>query len=224
MPGIFGNIFKVNWIRTVIFNFKYFRFRDAARFPVLLFGRFDIHALKGEVILKGPVTKGRVRIGAVTVGIFEKRSSTVLNIYGTLQFDGPANIGGGSSISIGKGATLRLGANFKVTAKSSIVATGAKSVEFGADCLLSWDILVMNTDFHKIMDKTSGEVINPPQDVKIGNKVWIGCQVTILKGAVITDNAVIAAGSVVSGTLDQEHSIYAGLPAKKIRNDIYWKG
>lgn len=35
--------------------------------------------------------------------------------------------------------------------------------------------------------------------IEIGNNVWIGANVTILKDTVIGDNAVIAAGSVVKG-------------------------
>ncbi len=37
------------------------------------------------------------------------------------------------------------------------------------------------------------------KDVKIGNHVWIGANVTILAGSIIGDNCVIAAGTVVKG-------------------------
>lgn len=50
----------------------------------------------------------------------------------------------------------------------------------------------------------------------IGNDVWIGYGATIMSGVNIGDGCIIAAGSVV--TKDTEpYSIYAGVPAKKIK-------
>lgn len=51
----------------------------------------------------------------------------------------------------------------------------------------------------------------------IGNDVWIGYGAIIMSGVKINDGSIIAAGSVV--THDTEpYSIYAGVPAKKIKN------
>ena len=53
--------------------------------------------------------------------------------------------------------------------------------------------------------------------ITIGHDVWIGDNVTILPGVKIGNGACIGAGSVVSK--DVEHyAIYAGVPAKKIKN------
>jgi carbonic anhydrase/acetyltransferase-like protein (isoleucine patch superfamily) len=53
--------------------------------------------------------------------------------------------------------------------------------------------------------------------VRIGNNVWIGFRCIILPGATIENRVLIGAGSVVSGVLKSD-SIYAGDPAKFIRN------
>jgi maltose O-acetyltransferase len=51
--------------------------------------------------------------------------------------------------------------------------------------------------------------------VKIGDNVWIGHDVTIMKGVTIGENSIIATGSIV--TKDVPHnSIAAGNPAKVI--------
>lgn len=52
---------------------------------------------------------------------------------------------------------------------------------------------------------------------KIGNDVWVGYGVTIMQGVVVNDGAVIAAGSIVTKEVEA-YSIYAGNPAKKIKN------
>ena len=49
----------------------------------------------------------------------------------------------------------------------------------------------------------------------IGDDVWLGANVVVLDGANIGQGCVIAAGSVVRGTLEP-YSIYAGTPAKRV--------
>ncbi len=51
--------------------------------------------------------------------------------------------------------------------------------------------------------------------IKIGNNVFIGCNVTILPGVEIKDNVIIAAGSIVTKDV-KENTVVAGNPAKVI--------
>lgn len=51
----------------------------------------------------------------------------------------------------------------------------------------------------------------------IGNDVWIGYGAIIMSGVKIADGCIIAAGSVVTHDT-VPYSIYAGVPAKKIKN------
>lgn len=53
--------------------------------------------------------------------------------------------------------------------------------------------------------------------VKIGKRVWVGARAVILPGAVIDDDVVIAAGAVVAGTCES-YGVYAGVPARRIRD------
>lgn len=54
-------------------------------------------------------------------------------------------------------------------------------------------------------------------DVIIQDGVWISSNVTILKGVTVGEGAVIAAGAVVTKDVEP-YTIYAGIPAKKIKN------
>ncbi len=59
------------------------------------------------------------------------------------------------------------------------------------------------------------EKTSKPQSVTIGDDVWIGANVTLLKRACIGRGAIVAAGSVVTMSVPP-YSIYAGVPAKFI--------
>lgn len=54
------------------------------------------------------------------------------------------------------------------------------------------------------------------EDVTIGNNVWIGGRVIILKGVAIGDNSVVGAGSIVTRDVPP-NSIVAGNPARVIK-------
>jgi acetyltransferase-like isoleucine patch superfamily enzyme len=51
---------------------------------------------------------------------------------------------------------------------------------------------------------------------KSGDRVWIGANVTILKGVTIGNDAVVGAGSVVTKDIP-EKAIAVGVPAKVIK-------
>jgi acetyltransferase-like isoleucine patch superfamily enzyme len=53
--------------------------------------------------------------------------------------------------------------------------------------------------------------------IRIGEDVWLGCGVRILDGVSIGTGCVVAAGSVVTKSLD-DFSVAAGVPAKVIKS------
>ena len=56
-----------------------------------------------------------------------------------------------------------------------------------------------------------------PAPIIIGNNVWIGASVTVVPGVTIGDNAIIAAGAVVTKDVEA-NTIVGGVPAKVIRS------
>lgn len=58
-----------------------------------------------------------------------------------------------------------------------------------------------------------------PAPIVIGKNVWIGASVTVLPGVSIGDNAIVAAGAVVTKDV-QANTIVAGVPARYVRNII----
>lgn len=206
-------------IKTLYFNFYYFNFATAIKFPVFVSKNMILKKVSGKVLLLDTFHTGNIRLGFESVGIFDnKRSKGIWELNGEIIFKGIAFLGQGVKVSVGQNAIIEFGDNISVTAETQIVSQ--KKIVFGRDCLISWDCLIMDTDFHKIFKDE--ELLNPPKEVIIGNKVWIGCRNTILKGTVISDGSIIGACSIVSSRLEESNVIYSGNPAKKVKENITW--
>ena len=123
----------------------------------------------------------------------------------------------------GKFSEINIGKNFTSSGTALIQAwPGKANVTIGEDCMFSWDTKIKISDNHVIFDKDSGKILNPNKDVVIGNHVWLGWHVFILKGSQIGDNSIIGAGSTVTKAFKEQNVIITGNPAKIIRRGIGW--
>lgn len=75
--------------------------------------------------------------------------------------------------------------------------------------------VVLATINHDFVPEHRGD--NLPAPIVLGKNVWIGANTMILPGVTIGDNAVIAAGSVVTRDVPTD-TVVAGVPARKIKN------
>lgn len=211
---------KLN-LKTIYFNLKYLPFRQAVRLPILVSNKVYLKATSGKIEFDCPVSPGLIQFGYGDVGIFDsKKSRSIWQVSGTVVFRGRCNIGHGSKISVGSNGRLVIGENFTISAESSIVVSS--EVRIGNNCLMSWDVLVMDADIHVLKDEF-GEIINSPKPIIIGDKVWIGCRCLILKGSEIPNNCVIGADSIISKALEKDNGLYVGKPCKMVKENISWE-
>lgn len=140
----------------------------------------------------------------------------------------------GSEIIIGRNLTLRsartsnlIGINkpciistFDPNAKISIgdncglsgtVIGAFKSVVLGKNVRCGANTIITDSDWHPDDPRTK-----PANPITIGDNVWLGINVTVLKGVTIGENSVIGAGSVVTNSIPA-NVIAAGNPCKVIR-------
>ena len=109
------------------------------------------------------------------------------------------------------GKNIHLGKNVFINADCKFQDQGG--IYIGDDTLIGHNV-VLATLNHEEDPENRGNLIAAP--IKIGNKVWIGSNATILPGVTVGDGAIIAAGAVVTKDVDSM-SIVAGVPAKFIR-------
>ena len=91
----------------------------------------------------------------------------------------------------GERGRLRVGSHVFFNTNSSVTCLG--KVEIGDYCKFGNNTVIVDHD-HNYRDSNSEYVVG---EVVIGSRVWVGANCTILKGAHIGDDCVIAAGSVV---------------------------
>lgn len=101
-------------------------------------------------------------------------------------------------------------------------SNGEPLVYIGANVSIAPNVTLITDSSANNGDKINNiEYINitltKKEKIIIHNDVWIGANVTILPGITIGTCSVIGAGSVVTRDIDP-YSIYAGVPAKKIRD------
>jgi len=177
--------------------------------------------LKGHLIIDGEISPAMIQIGFGEVGIFDKKKEhSVWNVKGKIVFKGKCFLGAGIRLNIAESGTLMFGHNVNITANSAIDCQ--REMSFGDGCLVSWENLFIDGDHHNIFD-SAGNLTNSPKNITIGNHVWFGCRCLILKGVIVADNCVVAAGSVLNGAYTTPNSIIAGSPAKIVKENISWQ-
>lgn len=205
--------------KSLYLNFKFLKIKDAIKLPILISDKTVIRNLK-SLKINSEIRTGMIKIGFGDTSIFDRRKSrTIIDIKGNIIFNGSCLLRHGTRISINSNGILELGNNFITNSETIIVCN--KKIKFGDNCNISWENLIIDTDFHKIRNNY-GEITNHDKEIVIGNNVWIGCRSTILKGSVIEDGNVISSNSRVSGTF-KNNELIGGNPAKVLRENIKWE-
>src|SRR5699024_401653 len=68
-----------------------------------------------------------------------------------------------------------------------------EEITIGDNVAISENFTIWDNDAHSVISRSKSKA-----PIVIGNKVWIGTNVTVLKGVTIGDGCIIAAGSVVT--------------------------
>jgi len=113
------------------------------------------------------------------------------------------------------------GAGLSANEVNILLQGTGRSVVMGDDCMLSSDVTIRTSDSHAIIDLAAAAQVNPPQDVEIGEHVWLANGTVVMKGVRIGAGCIVAARAVVSRDLPP-CSLGAGVPARVIRSGVTW--
>lgn len=92
----------------------------------------------------------------------------------------------------------------------------------GDDCMFSENIEITTTDAHVIYDVDSGRRVNDSRSVFIGDHVWLGRTVSVLKGSRMASGGILGFGSILTGKYCPPNSTNAGIPAQILGTRKFW--
>jgi len=142
----------------------------------------------------------------------------------------------GNHVSCYAGCSFAIGENGQCTIGDFTLLNGAlimaeERIEIGSHCLVSWNVGIADSDFHPLEPAQrliDAQALAPyfknrparpklkTAPVKIADNVWIGMNAVILKGVTIGENSVVAAGSVVTKSVEP-NTVVAGNPALVVK-------
>ena len=120
---------------------------------------------------------------------------------------------------IGTGNTVHIGAGTSFGSGNIICGGNGISIVIGEKCMMADGVELWSTDTHSVFQ--DGKLVNAPQSIIIGNHVWLGKDVAVLKGVTIGDNAVVGMRSLVTSNI-RPGTLNVGSPSKEIRDNINW--
>jgi len=131
-------------------------------------------------------------------------------------------------VSIGSQVILKEGARLCPTNRDATIVIGdwstvgyhtflfaSVSIVVGRDCLIAPFCYLVDSNHGTARDRLIRDQPMTAEPIRIGDDVWLGVGVTVLKGVTIGRGAVVAAGAVVNADVP-EYAIVAGNPAKPI--------
>ena len=115
----------------------------------------------------------------------------------------------------GAGAVIELGDRTEINNNTMIKSEGA-GIRVGADGLFGAHVEIFDSNFHDLHPARRHGGTPRMAPVEIGDNVFMGMSVKVLKGVTIGADSVIGAGSVVTSSIPAG-VIAAGNPARVIR-------
>jgi len=119
-------------------------------------------------------------------------------------------------------STFYLGKECSMNKAVFCVASEAKNIIIGDDCLFANLITIRTGDAHRIYDISTRKRINEGRSVFLGDHIWLGTGVTILKGSKIHSGSILGANAVLTGKEVKSCCVFAGNPAKEIKSNVVY--
>jgi acetyltransferase-like isoleucine patch superfamily enzyme len=162
---------------------------------------------------------GALRVGLGSFGLTSEHDTSVIRVRdgASMQVDGVVSLQRGVRIVVDSGR-LSIGHETNVNGLGTRILV-ADAITIGAGCTFSWDVQLLDNDFHTM---TVGGVQQPSAaPIVIGDRVWVGTRAIVLKGVTIGDGAVVAAGAIVTKDVPAK-AVVAGIPAKVVGSADSW--
>ena len=210
---------RVNWVKTLYFNYKKFPFSIARKLPVYFYGSVKFSYLKGTIKIDAPVHTGMIGFGQQFEKFTRSRGIGELYLRGTLVFKGDAHIGKDCFVYIGRDAYCEFGDMACLGSNVKLICT--EKIVLGNWAGVGYESQLSDSNYHPMKNTETEEYYPMTAPIHLGNHNAISNRVSILPGTKTPEHCVIASNSVCNSDYTSLGSniLIGGVPAKLIKSN-----
>lgn len=214
---------RFNVFMTLYVNFYFLPFKDACKFPILVFGRLALSCDAGEIIINSPIKTGMIYFGVNIAGfVTAGKSSLIMKKNSRVIFRGSVYISQGFQIFVGEDAVLDLDKDSRIGDNVKIICH--KEITIGKRSEVTWESQVTDFRSHFIINMETKSIGNLYDPVKIGDFCWVGNRTTVMPGTILPDNVIVSTNSLLNRDYreicKENFSVIGGMPAKLLKTGM----
>lgn len=205
----------LNFYKTFYINFILLKWKDAIKWPILIYGPCRIQDLSGKIKFSSPIKRGQLIIGK-SDPVRSFHSKSFISIKGNLSIGEKIVLRKGINLYIAKNGFLSIEDHVYIGDNNTIIVYGNTLI--GKATRVGNNTTFMDTDFHYIINTETRTVHPNIGSIAIGQNCWIG------GNCIIKKNAKLPTGTILAGPFSMvgksyinkipEYSIIGGSPAK----------
>lgn len=202
---------KINIFKTLIFNLRALPLKQAIKFPIYIYSNTKIVSIGKIFIESDSIQNGMIRIGKRN--FFAGFKTQFIN-SGEIHFKGKFLIEAGTCIN--NSGKINFGDNGRIGECSKVIIIN--SLNIGCKARIAFETVIMDTDFHYIVNIQKGIAKKSYGEIKIGSYNWIGNRSMIKKGTITDDYTIVSSLSMLNKDYksEEKYPLIAGCPAKII--------
>lgn len=207
--------------KTIVFNLMALPIKQSLKLPFFIGYNVKIENIhKGIVRLPNKISMFMIRFGAGgSKGLSKERQSKIMLSRGSVTFEGKARFAEGNILTVS--GDLIFGEGFSSNKNCFISCQNKMTI--GKNVLLGWNVNIIdnNGGNHTVlvdnMKKSSfGSVF-------IGDHVWLCSYSSVMKNTQISNDSILAWGSILTKKISDSNCLLAGSPAEIKQKDIEWQ-
>ncbi|MHA3788706.1 acyltransferase [Flavobacterium hauense] len=211
---------KINWIKTIYFNFNKFPFETAKKLPVFIYGRVKLSDIRGEIEIDAPIETAMIGFGQPYEFNTVHKGTAEIVLRGKIVFKGYVQFAKDYFIYVGKGAYAEFGHMSSLGTSGKVVCTN--KIILGNYARLGSESQIIDTNFHQMRDAVTGEKFPLSAPIIIGDYNYISNRVSIMQNTHTPNYCTIASNTLCNKDYREfgENSLIGGIPAKLLKNNI----
>lgn len=218
--------FKINWTKTLYFNFSKFPFGTAKKFPVYFYGKVKLRNISGQIIIDAPIRSGMIGFGQPYEIITRSKRTAEFFLEGKMTFTGHVQFGIDYFIYVAENAVVEMGHMASLGNNGKLICYN--KITFGKYARIGFESQIMDSNFHQMTDTVTNEKFPMTGQVAIGAYNYFGNRISVMQGTITPAYCTVASNSVCNKDYSSEggNILIGGIPARLLKKNISrdWKG